>query len=152
MAKSTKDDPAFDPAPVDDQSETLAAADPAKPGDKSANPAEPLAPTTIPAAADPAPFLSGAVSHPGFPKTVYHPVHGGITLTDPNQEAQLIDRRSWFDLPELADAARTWTEAHIAGANNTRAKLAAHDEAGHALVRNSVQADESVRAGNAEPL
>jgi hypothetical protein len=156
--KSTRDDPSYDPAPVGDEVRNepdvaaFAPIDPPKPGDIIANPAEPLAPTVVPEKTDPSVFLNPEAAHEGYPKTLYHPVHGAIELTDPNMESQLQDRRSWFHLPELADAARTWTEAHITAAANTAAKLASHAEAGHAVVRNSVQADLAVRAGRPEPL
>lgn len=128
-----------------------AAAAPA-PGDTLANPAQPLAPTKVPEPTKADSFVHKVEAFLGYPKMKYHPVHGGIQLNNPNEEASLLPATDWKDTPELADAARTWTEAHVAGANNTRAKLDALDEAGHPVVRNSVQADESIRAGTPEPL
>lgn len=128
-----------------------AAPDP-KPGDQIANPAEPLAPTKIAERAKPEAFIQPMENFPGYPKRKFHPVHGGIEVKNPHEEAGLLPATDWFDSPELADAARTWTEAHVAGAHNTREKLAVHDDAGQAVVRNSVQADEAVRRGAAEPL
>ena len=79
-------------------------------------------------------------------------MHGGVELKNPNEEAGLMSPSDWFDTPEEADAARTWTEAAMASAHNTRAKLQALDEAGRAIVRNSVQADQAIRGGKTEPL
>lgn len=127
-------------------------APPTEPGTTIANPAEPLAPTTIPEPARPQSFIQQVENFAGYPKRKYHPVHGGIDLQNPNEEAGLLPASDWFDTPEQADAARTWTEAHVASAHNTRAKLGVHDDAGQAIVRNSVQADEAIKRGQAEPL
>ena len=123
-----------------------------EPGDTLSNPAEPLAPTKLAERAKAEAFITPNVAPAGYPKMMYHPVHGGIEVADPNAMAGLLPSTDWFDSPEKADAARTWTEAHMASAHNTREKLAAHDDAGHAIVRNSVQADEAIRRGLAEPL
>lgn len=123
-----------------------------KPGDKVLNPAQPLAETVIPEDGKADAFVQDAANFPGYPKKKWHPVHGGITLENPNQEAGLLTPTDWFDTPELADASRTWTEAHAVGAQNTRAKLAALDEAGRFVVRNSVQAHEAAKSGRPEPL
>jgi hypothetical protein len=118
-----------------------------------ANPAHPLAPTVVPAPAPKATFIQKVESFFGYPKTKYHPVHGAVTVADPNEEASLAGPTTdWFDSPELADASRTWTEAHIAGAANTRAKLAALDAAGLPIVRNSAASDHKISKGTAEPL
>ena len=69
----------------------------------------------------------------------------------------LIDATNYWppvdgDDPELADAARTWTEAEAARHYNMRRKLDVLQDAGHPVVRNSVQADEALRRGQTEPL
>lgn len=116
-----------------------------------ANPAEPAAPTVVqPAEGNRS--LVGSVAMAGFPKTKYHPVHGRVVVNDPNEEASLSPPTDYFDTPEEADMHRTATEAWTTHAANMRAKLNVHDEAGHEIVRNSVQADESIRSGGAEPL
>ena len=125
---------------------------PPEPGTEIANPAQPLAPTKVPGPADAASFITKVEAFSGYPKTKYHPVHGAITLNNPNEEAGLATPNDWFDTAGQADAARTWTEAAVVQANNTRAKLATLDDAGHPIVRNSVQAHEATRAGTPEPL
>jgi hypothetical protein len=123
-----------------------------QPGAKLLNPSQPLAPTIVPPPADVSKFLAEGQAASGFPKKLYHPVHGEIEVKDPNEEAKLQTRRDWFDTPELADAARTATEAWMAHQNNLQAKLRGHQEAGQAVVRNSNQADQSIRSGQPEPL
>jgi hypothetical protein len=85
----------------------------------------------------------------GYPKKKWHPVHGAKEARDPNEEAELFDR-NWFDTPEAADAARTQREADIVVHKNQRVHVDEHEERG--VVRNSVQAQESLDAGNLEPL
>ena len=123
-----------------------------EPGTELPNPAQPLAPTQVPEAASAKSFLNTAQAPAGFPTMRYHPVHGGIPIADPNELASLQPASDWFDSPEKADAARTYTEATVAHAHNMRSKLGVLDDAGHPIVRNSVQADEAIRRGAAEPL
>lgn len=123
-----------------------------QPGDQLLNPSQPLAPTVVPPPADVSKFLSQAPGASGYPKRLYHPVHGEVEVKDPNEEASLQTRRDWFDTPEQADAARTATEAWIVQQNNLRSKLKVHDDSGHSIVRNSNQADQSIRSGQPEPL
>ena len=125
---------------------------PPEPGAELANPAEPLAATKVPDRADASAYVAPGAVAPGFPRMKFHPVHGGVEIKTPDELAGLQPATDWFDTAEAADAARTWTEAHVAMTQNSRAKLGAHDEAGHTVVRNSVQADESVRRGLTEPL
>jgi hypothetical protein len=124
-----------------------------EPGAKMANPAEPLAETVVPERhqAEGSPFIRKGASA-GFPKPKWHPVHGKIELRSADEEAGLVNPSDWFDSPERADAARTWTEAHTVMHANYAAKAMAHEEAGHPVVRNSVAADEAVRRGSPEPL
>ena len=179
MSGSEAKEPSFDPPPID-MSENLppapaevnaptreASTAPAEatkpeltdapppaapePGQELSNPAQPLAPTVVPEPASSAAFITPGVTA-GYPKTKFHPVHGAVELKDANEEAGLMSPTDWFNTPEEADAARTWTEANIAGAHNTRAKMQALDEAGRPIVRNSVQADMSIRSGKTEPL
>lgn len=128
-----------------------------KPGSKIPNPAEPYAPTEVPERAGADSFKrvaaqGGPQPAPGYPKLKYHPVHGGVEIKDAEEEACLMPKTDWFDTPELADAARTWTEAEIVRQHNLRAKLKELDDAGHPMVRNSVQSDEAIRSGRLEPL
>lgn len=125
-----------------------------RPGDQLPNPAEPYAPVRIPDRQDASSFVKakGPGAPSGYPKMKYHPVHGGIEVKDGEEEGALQPKTDWFDTAELADAARTWTEAEIVRQHNLRQKLETLDEAGHPIVRNSVQADESLRRGKPEPL
>ena len=117
-----------------------------------ANPAEPAAPTMAPAKPDNSSLVTKGTALAGYPKVKYHPVHGRVPVADPNEEASLSPPTDYFDTPEEADMHRTATEAWTTHAANINAKLEAHADAGHQVVRNSVQADESLRKGNPEPL
>ncbi len=119
-----------------------------------ANPAQLYAQTKVPERAKASDFMAeDAESHPdGYPKLLFHPVHGGIEIADPGEESRLLLRREWFDSPELADAARTHTEAEIVRFNNQLAKMGELAEKGLPMVRNSVQADEGIRRNYPEPL
>lgn len=110
-----------------------------------------------------------APNYPGYPKTKYHPVYGARTAKDPNDEAVAFTGppHNWFDTAGEADTHRTDREAQMVVHNNQRVKVdaafgraenAEHETdpavaAGDAgVVRNSVQATESVKAGKVEPL
>ena len=140
--------------PGSQQDRMLPPGEQAQPGMMLPNPAEPYAPVEIPPRADASSFVRamGAAKPPGYPKMKYHPVHGGISVKDAGEEGALQPPTDWFDSAELADAARTWTEAEIVRQNNLRRKLEVLDEAGHPIVRNSVQADEALRGAKVEPL
>lgn len=112
------------------------------------NPADPTTPSVVPVAATPVPPVTFA----GFPKMRFHPVLGRSVAVDPNELAALDYQAGWRDTPEEADQNRTATEAQEVAFRNMMAKMAEHEAAGHVVVRNSVQADESLRRGNAEPL
>lgn len=112
-----------------------------------------------------APTGAAARSFPGFPKAKYHPVYGLRTVNDPNEEAALQPPHNWFDTAEEADMHRTDREAQQVVHYNTRVRVdAATSDAGQAMaddpvvtgqagvVRNSVTATESLKAGNPEPL
>jgi hypothetical protein len=101
----------------------------------------------------------------GFPKLKYHPVYGAREIKDPNEEAGLQPAHNWFNSAEEADAHRTDREAQMVVHYNARVKVdgavggvepmdpnnkAVTGEDG--IVRNSVAATESVKAGNLEPL
>jgi hypothetical protein len=86
----------------------------------------------------------------GYPKTKWHPVHGAKTVNDPNEEHETFDR-NWFDTPAAADAARTDREAGLVVHRNMRVKLNAHEN-DKGVVRNSVQAQESLDRTGFEPL
>lgn len=124
-------------------------------GDRLPNPAQPYAETVVPERPDASSFMRPGVGelHPsGYPKLKYHPVHGGITVKDPGEESNLYPPTDWFDSAELADMARTHTEAEAVRFNNQIAKLKEMEEKGHPVVRNSVQADEAIRLAQPEPL
>jgi hypothetical protein len=129
--------------------------DAAPPGTRVANPAQPYADTVVPERRDASAFLrAGAdTTHPqGYPKLKYHPVHGGITVKDQGEEAALYPVSDWFDSAELADLARTHTEAEAVRTHNQIAKLKELEEKGLPVVRNSVQSDEAIRRAQIEPL
>lgn len=128
---------------------------PAEPGSKLPNPAQPNAETTVPERPDASSFMrpgAGELHPSGYPKLKYHPVHGGITVKDPGEESNLYPPTDWFDSAELADMARTHTEAEIVRVNNQLAKLKDLDEKKMPVVRNSVQSDEAIRLAQPEPL
>lgn len=97
-----------------------------------------------------------------FPAEVWHPIHGGRIVTDPNDLAKLGP--DWFETAEIADAHRTWTEAKVTMHHNQAVKVAEATgktvenpepgpvDAPQGVVRNSVAATESLDAGNPEPL
>jgi len=127
-------------------------APPPQPGERVPNPAQPYASLAVPQPQDKAAFVAPGTVASGFPKTLYHPVHGGIELADPAEEASLVPRTDWFNTPEEADAHRTYTEAQLAAHKTLTAKLQALEEAGKGVVHNSVQAHQNLLAGRAEPL
>jgi hypothetical protein len=101
--------------------------------------------------------LSGnaAATFAGFPKTKYHPVLGAKSAKDPNESASLFQpEHDWFDTPGEADMHRTHREAELVIHHNTREKLngIAEGQDKAAPVRLSVQAQESMDSGNAEPV
>jgi hypothetical protein len=137
------------------QTAQAAARQEARPGTRVANPAQPYADTVVPERPDASAFLrAGAnTTHPdGYPKLKYHPVHGGITVKDQGEEAALYPPTDWFDSAELADMARTHTEAEAVRMHNQMVKLEELKEKELPVVRNSVQADEAIRLARAEPL
>lgn len=81
----------------------------------------------------------------------YHPVHGRVEFEDANEHAANggDDGDFRFKTAFEADAARTDAEARIVEQHNLNAKLKHHEDRG--IVRNSVAAQESFDAGNAEP-
>ena len=122
-----------------------------EPGTQLPNPAEPYATTPVPERASASVFTEGAPAGPsGYPKVKYHPVHGGVNVNTPEEEGGLQPKTDWFDSAELADMARTYTEAEVARVNNQLEKLRTLE--GKPIVRNSVQADEAIRRGQTEPL
>lgn len=117
------------------------------------NPAQPLAETEVPEKRPEAKaFLRGGPVPTAYPKLKFHPVHGGVEVKDANEEGGLYPPTDWFDSPELADLARTETEAQAVLFQNMMAKAKVLEDRGLPVVRNSVQADEATRAGQAEPL
>jgi hypothetical protein len=96
---------------------------------------------------------TAAASFPGYPLTKYNPVLGARTANDPNEAATLFQpEHDWWPTAAEADMHRTDREAGIAIHHNMRTKLGHFDEAEQAPVRNSVQAQESLDTGGAEPL
>ena len=113
--------------------------------------------------------VAAPTSFAGFPQRKYHPVKGAMTANDPNEAASLFQpEHNWFDTAAEADAHRTDAEAQQVVHYNRRVKadghlfLAANPDAspetnpavtGEAgIVRNSVQATESLKSGYGEPL
>jgi hypothetical protein len=124
-------------------------------GGRVANPAQPYADTEIPERADASSFMRPGFdkTHPeGYPKLKYHPVHGGIEVKDAAEEGALMPSTDWFDSAELADLARTHTEAESVRIHNQVVKLKELEERGHPVVRNSVASDEAIRRAQTEPL
>lgn len=138
-------------------------------------------PNPVPATAIPAPIATSASVKPtvaaqppaakpkkqsfaGYPKIKYHPVKGAVTIEDPNEEAALSPPHDYFDTAGEADAHRTEREAQQVIHHNTSVKVAAkldgksvdlNDPMANGtggVVRNSVQATESLNATGAEPL
>lgn len=112
-------------------------------------------------------YGDGAPAFSGFPLTKYHPVFGAKTVNDPNEAATVFQPpHNWFDTAGAADMARTDREAQEVIHHNLSEKVAANvainngedpapltgDEAPKGIVRNSVQAQESIDKGNAEPI
>jgi hypothetical protein len=126
--------------------------DQAPPGTRVANPAQPYAETVVPERADASSFIRQGGQPQGYPKLKFHPVHGGVMVKDPGEEAGLMPPTDWFDSAELADLARTHTEAEAARTYNQMTKLKELEEKKHPVVRNSVQADEAIRRAQTEPL
>ncbi len=81
----------------------------------------------------------------------FHPVHGQVTFADANEYAANggDDGDFRFKTGGEADAARTFAEAAIVVQQNLNAKLDAHQAKG--IVRNSVQAQQSLDGGASEP-
>lgn len=98
----------------------------------------------------PSPAAPNEFAALGFPVTKYHPVQGRKIFKDPNAVAQLD--YNWFDTAAAADAARTEREAMQVVHHNLNHKVQGKKDAGLGIVRNSVSAQESVDAGNAEPM
>lgn len=90
---------------------------------------------------------------PGWPKTFYHPVHGGKEFKDPNEHAGAggTDGDWRFETAALADIARTAPEADLVVLKNNMAHLQRHTEGGTPVIRNSATATESAKAGYPEP-
>ena len=112
-------------------------------------------------------YGDGSPAFVGFPTTKYHPVLGKQEAHDPNEAAALFQPpHNWFETAGQADMARTDREAQQVIVNNLRIKIDSKnavinggepiplvgDGAPKGIVRNSVQAQESVDAGKAEPL
>jgi hypothetical protein len=107
-------------------------------------------------------FGSGApATFVGFPQTKYHPVYGKREVVDPNEAATVFTPpHDWFDTPGEADMHRTEREAQqVIHYNQTvkvedkvaRVKGEEPEADRQGIVRNSVQAQESLDAGT-EPV
>ena len=140
--------------PIPNRAEPVASPVLAGSGALIANPAEPAAPTKAPPVVDNSSLINRGAVGVAAPvaKTLYHPVHGAVIVKDANEEASLSPRTDYFNTPEEADMHRTATEAWTTYAFNQAEKLRTHAEAGHQVVRNSVQSDMSLRSGAAVPL
>ena len=105
----------------------------------------------------PAEPRDGKPTLPGYPKVRFHPVHGRREFKDPYECAEFgqeDDKGDWrFKTAAEADSARTGAEAELTHLHNLRSKLAEIADTDQGVVRNSVQAQESIDQGNAgEPL
>ncbi len=94
-------------------------------------------------------FTTGLGGMIPFPRKVYHPIFGEREITDANEASKL--NQDWFDTAELADMARTHTEAMVVMHHNQSVKVNDALET-DAVARNSVAADLSKKSGAAEPL
>jgi hypothetical protein len=110
---------------------------------------------------------TGGTAFAGYPQTKYHPVYGAKSVNDPNEGAQTFQPAyNWFDSAAEADAHRTDREAQEVISYNQRAKVdtlvavnnggepipTTGENAPEGIVRNSVQAQESIDAGKIEPI
>jgi hypothetical protein len=101
----------------------------------------------------------------GFPQTKYHPVYGARVVNDPNEAASLPGpAHNWFNTPGEADMHRTDREAQQVIHHNRSVKIGDKlafvngeepptqvNQDRNAIVRNSVQAQESLDRGT-EPV
>ena len=95
--------------------------------------------------------------HAAFPFTAYHPVYGARTANSSEESKELFigDEGDWFATAAEADAARTQREAEIVVSHRARNRLdhalGQDHDVSDKVVENSVQADQRIRAGEAEP-
>jgi hypothetical protein len=105
-------------------------------------------------------FLHG-VKMPTFPATWYHPIYGAREIRDYAEWSRLDD--DWRETAGIADMDRTETEARVVANHNDQVKREQilqgarragirEDRVNDAIVRNSVQADEALKEGKAQPL
>jgi hypothetical protein len=110
-------------------------------------------------------YGDGAPAFAGYPITKFHPVYGSRSVNDPNEAAQVFQPpHNWFETAGAADAARTDREAQQVVFHNLQTKVAQKhaqlngeedptaNQDRQTIVRNSVQATESLNAGRSEPL
>lgn len=107
--------------------------------------------TTPPTPGDPAAFLAPASPPPGpapYPKTLWHPVHGMITIPDAATEARLLDPRDWFRTAEEADMHRTADQAWLVhqASLNAKLKVFADGTPPAAVISDSNQAMQAAKA------
>lgn len=82
---------------------------------------------------------------PTFPRVVYHPVRGAVTLDTAEHAAQVMTvPTDWFNTAAEADAARTENEAQVVIHKGRRDQVQKHEDAGATVVHHSVSHQETV--------
>ena len=141
------------PTPGPDQPQPGQQPPPPNSGPGVPNPAQPEVPTPpMPERQSAADFAGPEGAPTPYPKVLFHPVYGGVTVEDGNQEAALYPRGAWFNSAAEADMARTHTEAVLVYQRNQADKLRQLEEMNRQVVRNSAQADEALRGNQGQPL
>lgn len=85
------------------------------------------------------------IEFPTFPRTVYNPVQGAITLTDAEHAAKVVTvPTDWFDTAAEADAHRTLTEAQVVIHKGVRDLVTRLEDADEGVVHHSVTHQETV--------
>ena len=80
-----------------------------------------------------------------FPKTVYHPVRGAVTVEDAEAAAKVMTvPTDWFKTAAEADAARTENEAQVVIHKGRRDQVEKHEDTGATVVHHSVSHQTSV--------
>jgi hypothetical protein len=79
------------------------------------------------------------VEIPTVPMTLYHPVHGAVTVATLEDAARVFQpEHNWVKTPQEADAHRTQREAAMVIHKGVRAQVALHEEGDQGVVKHSV--------------
>ena len=82
---------------------------------------------------------------PTFPKTIYHPVQGAVTVKDAEEAAKVVTvPTDWFATAAEADAHRTENEAQVVIHYGRRDQVQKWQDAGAGVVHHSVTHQETV--------